>query len=356
MNIAIVSPIMVPVPPFKYGGVEQVIAELAHGLAQRGHVITVFCSGESTIEGKGIRRVETSPHPTQNRLDKNRLRETEQLLAVLGRQREFDVIHFNYEPLILRLNIDGTQINLLDFFETPVACTFHNTTDIPENMQYYRASPSLHRHAMVFISENQRSRASFFPNSKVIYNGLPLEKFPVEEQKENYLLFLGRITPVKGILEAIAVAEKTQIPLVIAAKVDPVDRVFYENEVKQKIDGKLVRYVGEVDFGEKIEYLAKARALLFPILWEEPFGLVVIEALACGTPVIAFRRGSVPEIIQDGINGCIVDTVDEMVRAVNKITSISPLRCRKSVEEKFSAGRMISEYEELFQKIAARRQ
>jgi len=351
MKIAIVSPVMNTVPPEKYGGIELIVAELAAGLAKRKHRVTVFCSGGSKIEGDGISRVETSPYPTRDRLEENRRWEIDQLLTVLSRQHEFDVIHFNYEPLALRFTFDGTELNLLDFFTTPVVLTFHNITNIPENEAYYRRTHSLYRHTLIFVSENHRRPVSFFPKTKVIYNALRIDDFPVCEDKENYLFFLGRITPVKGILEAIAVAKKTGIPLVIAAKVDSVDRDFYEKTVKPKIDGKLIKYVGEVDFAQKVDYLKKTRCLLFPILWEEPFGLVMAEALACGTPVVAFRRGSVPEIVKDGVNGYVVDTVDEMTEAVKKLDVISSSECRKSVEKRFYLDRMVNEYEELFRKV-----
>ncbi|MFA7209061.1 MAG: glycosyltransferase family 4 protein [Parcubacteria group bacterium] len=354
MKIAIVTPVMVPVPPKKYGGIELIVDELARGLAQKGHEITVFCCGGSTIEQEGISRVETCPYPTSEHIEENRQWELKQFKTVLKRQHEFDVIHFNYEPAVLRFDDDGIVTNFLDSFAVPVALTFHNITNIPANVEYYRSALSLHRHEMIFVSENQRIPVSFFPNTKVIYNALPIEKFPVESKKENYLLFLGRITPVKGILEAIEVAHKTNIPLVIVAKVDPVDKEFYEKEVMDKIDGEFIRYVGEADFAGKAEYFKKAKCLLFPILWEEPFGLVMAEALACGTPVVAFRRGSVPEIIQDGVNGFIVDTVEEMAEAVGKTGTISAEKCRASVEKRFSVSRMVDEYEAVFEKIAGK--
>ena len=351
MKIAIVSPVMVTVPPKKYGGIELIIDELARGLAQKGHQITVFCCGESTIDKEGITRVETCPYPTREHIKENRQWELKQFLTVLGRQSEFDIIHFNYEPAVFRFDIDGADINLLDFFITPVALTFHNTTSVEDNIRYYQETISLHRHEMIFVSENQRRPVSFFPNSNVVYNAISMENFAIEDKKENYMLFIGRITPFKGILEAIEVAQKTRIPLMIVAKVDPVDEEFYEKEVKDKIDGKLIRYMGEANFEEKVNYYKKAKCLLFPILWEEPFGLVMTEALACGTPVVAFRRGSVPEIIQDGVNGFIVNNVEEMIEAVGKTEQISAQKCRESVEKRFSVERMVDEYEDIFKKI-----
>lgn len=354
MKIAIVSPVMEPIPPKKYGGIELIVNELVHGLAERGHEVTVFCAGESTITGPNITRVETSPYPTRERQHENREWERKQLLMVLSRQHDFDVIHLNYEPIVCRFDVNGIPVNLLDSFEVPVALTFHNTTDIAANIAYYKNALSLHRHTMIFVSENQRKRVAFFPKTHVIYNALPVGDFPLETQKENYLLFLGRITPFKGLSEAITVAQKTNTPLFIIAKIDPVDHDYYEKEIKPHIDSKLIHYLGEADFSRKVAYLKKARCLLFPILWEEPFGLVMVEALACGTPVVAFRRGSVPEIIQDGINGFIVDNINEMAKAVKKVEMISPAKCRDSVEKRFSVERLVNEYENLFKKIASK--
>jgi len=351
MKIAIVAPVMVPVPPKKYGGVELIVDMLARGLAARNHLVTVFCAGTSTIAGERITRVETSPYPTREHPDENRALEEKQLRIVLERQNEFDFIHFNYEPIIFRMIVGEKEINLLDMLDKPAALTFHNTTDMPQHIEYYHSHESLHRHTMIFVSENQWSRVSFFPNARVIYNAIPIEQFPAEDKKEDYLLFLGRIMREKGILEAIAVAKKTRIPLIITAKVDNADEEFYKSEVRPLVDGALIRYVGEVDFSAKVDYLKKARCLLFPISWEEPFGLVMIEALACGTPIIAFRRGSVPEIIQHGVNGYIVDTVDEMANAVHDASNISSRACRESVEARFTTDRMVGEYESLFRNM-----
>ncbi len=350
MKIAIVAPAMVPIPPPKYGGIEQIVDLLARGMAERGHQITVFCCGGSKISGKNIRRIETSPYPAMEDLKRIRMWEEKEILTVLSQEKDFDVIHFNYEPIILRFEIDGKSVNLLDRFSSSVALTFHNSTDVPLHQKYYRSAESLYRHTVVFVSENQHSRVPFFPNSKVIYNGIPVEKFPMEKTKDNYFFFLGRINPIKGVLEAIETAKRTNTPLVIAAPIDKGAPDFYEKEVKPLIDGSLIRYIGEADFSTKTEYLKRARALLFPILWEEPFGLVMVEALACGTPVIAFRRGSVPEIIQDGVNGFVVDNVDGMVRAAGKLGEITAAQCRKSAE-RFSAKRMVEEYESLFSSL-----
>lgn len=356
MKIAIVSPIMNTVPPVKYGGIEIIVNELARGLAARGHMVSVFCSGGSTITAKNIIRIETSPYPTAGRLEENRYWEMKQFFEVFAHQADFDVLHFNYEPLALRFTIEGKKIDMADYLMSPAVFTFHNITNIPKNIAYYRQEISLRRHYATFVSENHRKPlADFFPKSRAIYNAIRIDDYVFGDKKDNYLLFLGRITRVKGILESIAVAKRVGIPLVIAAKVDQADRVFYEKKVKHLIDGKSVKYIGEVNALKKINLLKKARCLLFPVLWEEPFGLVMVEALACGTPVVAFRRGSVPEIIKNGVNGYIVNNVSRMAEAVSKIDSIEPIGCRKSVEEKFDVKRMVDEYEEFFLKIIAKK-
>jgi glycosyltransferase involved in cell wall biosynthesis len=353
MKIAVVAPVMIPVPPLKYGGIERDVYELACGLAGRGHSVTVFCAQGSTIEGENIERAECPIAAAPGRPN-NREGEVRQILDVLARQDEFDVINFHYEPKILSIPDGNGEINILDSFTTPVVCSFHNLTDIPENIEYYRSHPSLYRHTATFVSERQRSFVPFFPDSHVIYNGMPIEKFPFERDKENYLLFLGRITPGKGILEAIRAAELSDSPLVIIARIDPADREFYEKEVQPHIDGKKVAYIGEKDFAGKVEYLKRTKCVLFSSLWEESFGLVIVESLACGTPVIAFRKGAAPELIEDKVTGRIVETVEEMAEAVGSIGTIDPAICRASVEEKFHSKRMTDKFEALFDDILRR--
>lgn len=348
MRIAIVSPVMMPVPPIAYGGIQHIVDEVANGLARRGHEVTVFCAGGSTIAGENIVRVESSPYPTADCPERNRDWEKRQFLAVLEREKEFDAIHFHYEPAVFRFEENENLAETYRLFSVPVVFTFHNSTRISEHIDYYRRMSDLGRYTFVFISESQRKPLHFLPNTVVVYNGIPVEKFPLSEQKERYMLFLGRITPTKGILEAIETARQAEMPLIIAARIDSADRAFYEERVKLKIDGRLIRYVGEADFSQKVRYLQRAKCLLVPILWEEPFGLVMVEALACGTPVIAFRRGSVPEIVQDGVNGYIVDTVAEMADSVKRLNVLSPQMCRQSVERRFSTERMVDGYEKIF--------
>lgn len=354
MKIAVVAPLMVAIPPPKYGGIEQIVTELVEGLSSHGHQISVYCAGQSTINNHNVTKIESSPFPTSTKLSENRHFEIKQLLTVLKRQNEYDLIHFHYEPMGLKMTIDQTEINLLDWFTTPVALTFHNTTNLTDKIAYYERAESIRRHTAIFISQNQKGRLPFYTNSTVIYNGISVEKFPLQTTKQEYLLFLGRITKVKGILEAIKVAKMVNIPLIIVAKIDPVDQQFFDDEVKDQIDGRLIQYAGEANFEQKIRYLASAKALLFPILWEEPFGLVMVEALACGTPVIAFPNGSVPEIIENDKNGYLVNDVTEMAAAVSKLNRIDSINCRRRVEENFTASLMVKRYESLFTEMVKR--
>lgn len=351
MKIALVAPMMISVPPKTYGGIQLIVADLAKGLAKKGHEVTVFCSGDSTIRGKNITRVKSSPYATNFYMEENREWEKKQLLDVVKRQNEFDIIHLHYEPAVCRFTENGKEFDLNNLFSVPLVFTFHNSTSITEHIKYYRRNALLKKHNFVFVSKNQRKPLKFLPNSNVIYNALAIEKFPFSKKKENFLLFLGRITPSKGILEAITVAKKTLIPLIILAQINPSDTAFYENEVKPNIDGKLIKFLGEANFSKKVKYLKKASCLLFPILWEEPFGLVMIEALVCGTPVVAFKRGSVPEVIKNNVTGLIVNNIDEMINVIKKVGTIIPEKCRESVLERFSTSRMVDEYENLFKKI-----
>src|SRR3990167_2822876 len=205
----------------------------------------------------------------------------------------------------------------------------------------------------VFISKNQKDPLKFFPNSTIIYNGIDVKRLPFKNEPGDYLLFLGRITDFKGILEAIQIAKLANKKLVIAAKVDPTDEDFYNRKVKPLIDGVKIVYVGEVDFNQKIEYLKNALCLLFPIKWDEPFGLVLIEAMACGTPVVAFDRGSVSEIVEDKVTGFLGTNFYQAARAISKIGQIDRAKCRERVEKHFSQERMLNAYGQLYKKLLA---
>lgn len=349
MRIALVSPMMVEVPPRTYGGTQLMVYELAMGLAEKGHHVSVFCSAGSRIRHENIRVVHSSPYPTMSRPGENRFWEARQMLDLLSCQNDFDIIHFFYEPIIFDFEMGGHGVNLLTMFRVPVISSFRNLTEIPEHIAYYRKNKrALNKIHKVFNSKKQRSFLSFLSRSEVIYNGLDLSRYEFGPEAGDYLFFLGRIIDGKGIIEAIKAAKKSGEKLIIAAKICDGDRDFYEKSVRPLIDGRQIRYVGEVGFRQKISYLKRAKALLFPIKWEEPFGNVVAEALACGTPVIAFCRGAMPEIIKDGYNGFLCDKIDDLVAAIGRIGEIKRKNCRMSVEKNFSKERMVDSYEALY--------
>lgn len=348
MKIAQVAPLLTTVPPKKYGGIERIIEELCCGLIKHGHEITLYAARGSYFDEKKITIEESSPFPTFEDLTQTRKWEINELLKILHRQDQYDLIHFHYEPLILRCLMDGVDINLLNYVTTPLICTFHNTTSIKENIDYYRSHQELWKYNYVFLSQAHRHPVEFFPNAKVISNGIPTEKFLFNSTPKDYLLFVGRMYKPKGIIEAIKVAKATNKKLLIAAAIAANERDFYETEVKPQIDNDQIKFVGEVDFAAKVELYKNAYCTLCPVLWEEPFGLVPIESLACGTPVIAFRRGALPEIIDDSKTGFIVDTLEEMITAVSKVSQIDREYCHQYIKENFDSKTMVNNYEDLY--------
>jgi glycosyltransferase involved in cell wall biosynthesis len=350
LKIAQVAPVMLTIPPQKYGGIERDTAELSIGLVGKGHSVTVFAAKGSSFNSE-VKVVESSPFPTSEDMSQNRKWEIHQILQVLSMQDQFDIINLHYEPLVLRAKIENREFNLVEYFRKPIVVTFHNQTYIPENINYYKSHQELWELPYIFISESQRKPLNFFSNTEVIFNGIPVEKFEHTDTPEDYLLFLGRITPQKGILEAIQVAKQTGRKLIIAARIDAADLKFYEDQIKPLIDGSRIIYVGEVGGDQKIKLLRNSYAMIFPALWNEPLGLVMLEAHASGTPVIAFNKGSVPEVIVDGVTGFIVDNIEKMVKAVEKIPSLDRRQCRKRAEELFTTQQMVDKYEHFFYKV-----
>src|SRR3989344_4176754 len=352
-RIGEVIPLMNTIPPKKYGGIEVIVQELSLGFAKKGYKIGVFCAKGSQLKETNIDLIESSPFPTIEDLSQNRKFEINEFLKVLSNQSSFDFFHFHYEPIVLNCEVDNIEFNFLNFINKPILITFHNTTHIQNHIDFYKEHKSLRQYNYVFISENHKKPLKFFPNSTVIYNGIDVKRFTFTNEQGDYLLFLGRITDFKGVLEAIQIAKIANKKLVIAAKVDPTDEDFYNQRVKPLIDGIKIVYVGEVDSNQKIEYLKNALCLLFPIKWNEPFGLVLIEAMACGTPVVAFDRGSVSEIVEDGVTGFVVTNVDQAAEAISKIGQIDRARCRERVEKHFSQETMLNAYEQLYKKLLA---
>ncbi len=342
MRIAQVAPLAESVPPKLYGGTERVVAWLVDELVDLGHDVTLFASGDSRTRATldpvwpyafRLGRPRTDPVAVQAVL----------LEALAARAAEFDVIH---------CHIDWLHLPLLTRTGVPFLSTFHGRLDIaglPDVVRHFPDAP------FVSISRNQRLPLAGANWLGTVYHGLPAGSMHPRFEPGSYLAFLGRLTKEKGPEAAMSIARAAGMPLRIAAKVPKGERGYFKEELEPKIDGRDVQLTGEVNDRTKEAFLAGAAALLFPIDWPEPFGLVMIEAMACGTPVIAFRHGSVPEVIDEGVTGFIVEDEEEAVRAVGRLGEIDRRQVRACFERRFTARRMASEYVALYEELVRRR-
>jgi glycosyltransferase involved in cell wall biosynthesis len=342
MRIAQIAPLTESVPPKLYGGTERVVGFLTDELVAMGHDVTLFASGDSTTSAKLA-----AMHPRALRFDRG-LRDAIaphflMLEQVAMRAQEFDVLH---------CHLDYWPFSLFSRLATPFLTTLHGRLDLPELQPIYRCFDDV---PLVSISDAQRRPLPHAHFIATVYHGLPVNLLMPRPVRPGYLAFLGRICPEKCPDRAIEIARRTGIPLKIAAKVDRVDAEYHETVVRPLIDGKLVEHIGEIGDGEKADFLSGAMALLLPIDWPEPFGLVMIEAMACGTPVIAFNAGSVPEIVEDGVTGFVVDSVAEACRAVQRLPELSRAVIRARFEQRFTAERMAEDYAGLYRRLAVRR-
>lgn len=338
MRIAQVAPLHESVPPRLYGGTERVVSWLTEELIRQGHHVTLFASGDSRTRGTLI-----STWPTALRLDPSTPEphavHVLQMEEVFRRAAAFDIVHFH---------VDSMHLPLARRHNTPVLTTLHGRLDLKGLAELYDEFEEL---PLVSISKAQRRQLPDANWIGTVYHGLPGDLYTASSEPGEYLAFLGRISPEKRPDRAIEIARRSGVPLRIAAKVDPVDRDYYEDAIAPLIDGSFIRFVGEVAEDDKGDFLRGALALVFPIDWPEPFGLAMIEAMACGTPVIAFRAGSVPEVIDDGLTGRIVDTVEQGVACVAEARSWDRRRCREIFERRFTALRMASDYCQLYERV-----
>lgn len=339
MRIAQIAPLTEAIPPKLYGGTERVVSWLTEELVEMGHDVTIFASGDSLTKAK------LQPMwPRALRLD-GAVRDPVALhMAMLEhvRQRveEFDILHFH---------LDYYPFSLFSRQSTPFVTTLHGRLDLPEHQAVFDAFPSV---PVISISHNQRKPLPQAHWVKTIHHGLPANLLAPRRVKGGYLAFLGRVAPEKAPDQAIRIAVRCKMPLKIAAKVDAVDREYFEREIEPLLQLPGIEFVGEISDREKSEFLSGAEALLMPIDWPEPFGLVMIEAMACGAPVIAYGSGSVPEIVEDGLTGFIVKNELEAADAIrNRLSSLSRAKIRARFEERFTARRMANEYLEIYRKL-----
>jgi glycosyltransferase involved in cell wall biosynthesis len=337
MRIAQVAPLTEAVPPKLYGGTERVVHWLTEELVAQGHDVTLFASGDSHTTAKL-----DAGWPKALRLDGS-VRDPNALhMEMLERVRqkcddgEFDILHFH---------LDYYPFSLFARQPTPFVTTLHGRLDLPEHQPTFTTFSKI---PVISISDAQRRPVPQANFIKTIYHGLPEDLLKPLDTKQSYLAVLGRIAPEKGVDRAIKIAIRAGVPLKIAAKVDRADEEYYEAVVKPLMDHPLVEFIGEISDREKPEFLSGAYGLLLPIDWPEPFGLVMIESMACGTPVIAYNRGSVPEIIDQGLTGFIVEDELSAVNAVGRLADMDRVAIRKHFEKRFSARRMAEDYVEVY--------
>ena len=337
LKVAVLSPVWFPVPPTGYGGIELVVSLLADGLVDAGHDVTLFASGDSFTKGKLAYVFERAPAELIGKA----IPELRHAMACYTRADEFDVI--NDHSGIPAAALGG-------LVDTPVVHTVHGPLDTHEAQDAYLAiakvAPDV---GLISISENQRRPMPDLPWVATIPNAIDLSLYPCKPHRGEYLLFLGRFSPDKGAHRAISVAMELDMPLKLAGKNrEPKERQYFAEFVEPHLGRGGIEYLGEVSHGEKVELLQDARATLFPIEWEEPFGLVMVESMACGTPVIATRYGAVPEVIEHGRSGIIVDDYSQMAGALEAADKLEPLELRRAAEERFSKERMVGDYVDAF--------
>lgn len=336
MKIAQISPLFESVPPKGYGGTERVVAYLTDALVAMGHEVTLFASGDSVTSARLISCCQRALRTDANCVDSLALHIV-QLQEVFDRIQEFDIVHFHTDYL---------HFPFSHYKTFPHLTTLHGRLNIGELQPLYNKFP---QQPVVSISYSQRFPLPQARWAANVYHGLPLDLYPRGSGNGGFAAFVGRISPEKRVDRAIAIATGAGKRLKIAAKVDKADQEYFEAEVKHLLENPLVEFLGEVGEAEKQELMGKAECLLFPIDWPEPFGMVMIEAMACGTPVIAFENGSVPEIIDDGVTGYIVNSIPEAIEKLKTVHSLPRTLIRQVFETRFSAERMAADYLKAYQ-------
>ncbi|HEV8666715.1 MAG TPA: glycosyltransferase family 4 protein [Candidatus Paceibacterota bacterium] len=340
MKIAQVAPIVERVPPRTYGGTERVVHALTEELVKRGHEVTLFASGDSITSAKlesvyprSLREAKLPDLYGANTWTMLNLGLAYEL------QDEFDIIHDHMMPL---------SLPTANIASVPVVGTMHGAFTATNR----RLFQTLRNPHMVSISQAQVFSAPSINHAATIYNGLPMEHYPFSDTNDGYLLYVGRLSLEKGVHHAIEAAEQLDMPLILAAKLDPIDQAYFKAYIEPRLSSR-VQWIGEVNEEERNKLMSKAKCFLHPVTWREPFGLTLIEAAATGCPVVAFNRGSIPEIIKTGVTGYVVEDIDSMIDAVGNIDTINRAACREHALTNFSAKRMADKYEELYKKLAS---
>jgi glycosyltransferase involved in cell wall biosynthesis len=341
MKIAQVAPLAESCPPRLYGGTERIVSYLTEELVRQGHDVTLFASGDSRTAARlvpcsdiGLRLNPTIRDPIPYQMI--------MLDEVRKRAGAFDILHFH---------IDLLHVPLVRCLDCPTVTTLHGRLDLPDFQPFYARFPDV---PLVSISDSQRRPMPPVEWAGTVYNGLPRDALRfTRTPMGGYLAFLGRISPEKRPDRAIEIAARTGLPLKMAAKVDRVDQAYWTDLIEPMIArSPNVEFIGEIDERQKADFLGNALALLFPIDWPEPFGLVMIEAMACGTPVLAFRCGSVPEVVDDGVSGILVETIDEAVQAAGRVLRLDRAGVRAAFERRFTAEQMARDYVSIYRRLA----
>jgi len=344
MKIALIAPLEESVPPKKYGGTELIVNYLAQSLPDKGHEVFLFASGDSKTKAKLI-PIFQRPIRTEKFASDIKIRDALKYLGVAKIIKELKKIKVD----LIHNHIGWRFLPFANLFNCPTLTTLHG----PLTFSYQRfVYGKFKKYPFVSISNSQRKPFLNLNYAATVYNGIDLKSFHFNKNpKGKYLAFLGRMSPEKGPLEAIKIAKEAGFKIKLAAKIDAVDKEFFESKIKPLLDGKQVEVLGEIGPKEKSNFLREAFCLLAPMQWEEPFGLFMIESMACGTPVIAFDRGSAGEVVKDGKTGFVVKNIEQAVSALKKINQIKREDCRKWVEENFTAEKMVDNYERVYQKV-----
>jgi glycosyltransferase involved in cell wall biosynthesis len=340
VRIALLAPAWFAVPPVRYGGIEWVVSILADGLVDRGHDVTLYAAGDSQTKAH---LVTSYDEPPSYRIGMS-LPDLHHTLTCLEEAEKYDVVHDHSGPVACALG---------QCIATPFCHTVHGPLTGEPGLVYAQIAKVSPRVRLISLSENQRSPRPELNWLATCHNAIDLDAYPIHPGNDGYLLFLGRMSPDKGAGNAVRVALETGMPLKLAGKIhDPIEHEYFDAAVRPHL-GDGIEYVGEVSHNEKVELLQRAAVTVFPIQWPEPFGLVMVESMACGTPVLATRLGAVPEVVEHGRGGLVVDTVDEMAACIPRILALDPLEVRAVADESFSAHRMVLDYERAYELLVA---